>query len=276
MTPTNSLNQADIDYVKRLIAKAGALAPEIRGDIEIIEKSGPYDRVTTADFALSKFIVSLLHDRFTADKVISEEDTNHDTIAKTGRVWLVDPIDGTDNYIANDGQYSVMIGLVVDGKPVFGWVFAPVQSTIYFGGPGFGTWRQVLGEVASRFAELPLMQQEEHARIILGWRDRKNNPWLNDLPNVTFVKTGSIGLKVGKVLEGAADMFVHLSGKLKAWDTAGPVAMALGANLEVGSLESDELSFPEEGVVHESSVIIGRPGSLKWCRLHLGNSVRKK
>ena len=276
MTPTQSLNQADIDYVKRLIAKAGALAPELRADIEIIEKSGPYDRVTTADFALSKLIVNELNDRFAADKIISEEDTKHDTMAKTGRLWLVDPIDGTDNYIANDGQYSVMIGLVVDGKPVFGWVFAPVNSTIYFGGPGFGTWRQRSGEEASCFAELPFLQEDEHARLILGWRDRKNNPWLNDLPNATFVKTGSIGLKVGKVLEGEADMFVHLSGKLKTWDTAGPVAIALGASLEVGGMESDELRFPDEGVIHESSVIIGRPGSLKWCRLHLGNSVRSK
>ena len=111
---------------------------------------------------------------------------------------------------------------------------------------------------------------------MVGWRDRKNNPWIKDLPQATLVKTGSIGLKVAKVLEREADLFVHLSGKLKTWDTAGPVAIALGGNLEVGAMDADELSFPEEGVIHQSSVIIGRPGSLQWCRIHLGNSVRDK
>jgi 3'(2'), 5'-bisphosphate nucleotidase len=276
VAPAKIIDQEEINYVSSLITKAGVLAPQIRADIEIIEKSGPNDRVTTADLTLSKLIVSELHKRFSADKIISEEDTAHDTIAKKGRVWLVDPIDGTDNYIANDGQYSVMIGLVIDLKPVFGWVYAPARSTIYFGGPGFGTWRQHGNETATRFEDQAYLQLQEHARIMVGWRDRKNNPWIKDLPQATLVKTGSIGLKVAKVLEREADLFVHLSGKLKTWDTAGPVAIALGGNLEVGAMDADELSFPEEGVIHQSSVIIGRPGSLQWCRIHLGNSVRDK
>jgi 3'-phosphoadenosine 5'-phosphosulfate (PAPS) 3'-phosphatase len=83
-------------------------------------------------------------------------------------------------------------------------------------------------------------------------------------------------LKVTKVLEAEADLFVYLSAKMKTWDTAGPVALALGGMLEVGAMESDELCFPNEGVVHASSVIIGRPGSIQWCRVHLGNSVSEK
>lgn len=273
---TTILNQEDIDYVSSLITKAGALAPQIRGDIEIIEKSGPHDRVTTADIELSRMIVSELRHRFGDDSIVSEEDTGHDTITGKNRVWLIDPIDGTDNYIANDGQYSVMVGLVVDFKPVFGWVFAPANSTIYFGGPNYGAWRQASGEKPSRFAAQAYLDAKEHARILLGGRDRRNNPWIKELPQVTLVTTGSIGLKVAKVLEGQADLFVHLSGKLKTWDTAGPVAIALGGKLEVGGLEADELCFPERGVLHESTVVIGRPGSLEWCRIHLGNSMRSK
>jgi 3'(2'), 5'-bisphosphate nucleotidase len=199
----------------------------------------------------------------------------HDT-APNQRVWFIDPIDGTDNYIANDGQYSVMIGLVVDSTPVFGWVYAPTTSTAYFGGPKYGSWRKRGMEEASRFYPSLPLKPEEQVRLMLGWRDRKNHPWINNLPQVTLVKTGSIGLKVTKILDNEADLFVYLSGKLKIWDTAGPVAIALGGGLEVGTMESEGFHFPDEGFVHKTSVIIGRSGSIEWCRAHLGNSVSKQ
>jgi 3'(2'), 5'-bisphosphate nucleotidase len=88
-------------------------------------------------------------------------------------------------------------------------------------------------------------------------------------PKVVLVKTGSIGLKVAKVLEKEADIFIHLSGKLKTWDTAGPAAIALGANLDVGRLEQDGLPFDITNVKQECSVIMGRPGALEWSRTYL-------
>ena len=188
----------------------------------------------------------------------------------SGRVWMIDPIDGTDNYIIGDGQYCVMIGLLVDRAPVFGWVFQPDTSTLYFGGPGYGAWKQHALNPASRFDHLSSISQESSARVIMGYRDRTAHPWVKEHPKVVLVKAGSIGLKVAKVLEREADIFVHLSGKLKTWDTAGPAAIALGGGLDVGTLDSDVLSFPLlPEIRHGTSVIIGCPGSLAWSRTHL-------
>jgi 3'(2'), 5'-bisphosphate nucleotidase len=86
---------------------------------------------------------------------------------------------------------------------------------------------------------------------------------------VQVVKMGSIGLKVAKVLEGQADLYVHLAGRLKTWDTAGPIAIALGGNLEVGPMQGDAIVFPKDSVRLESSVIIGRPGCLSWSRTYI-------
>ena len=72
-----------------------------------------------------------------------------------------------------------------------------------------------------------------------------------------------------KILHGEADMFIHLSAKLKIWDTAGPAAIAKAAGLEVSRLEEDGLPFDLSHVQHNSSVIIGRPGSVAWCRKYL-------
>ncbi len=273
MSANYILNQEDIDYVSKLIVQAGQMAPDMRANIQICEKTGPYDRVTSADVALSKLIVQRLVERFPDDRIISEEDSVHEESSGDGRTWLIDPIDGTDNYITNDGQYSVMIGLLLDMKPVFGWVFAPTTSTIYFGGPDYGSWKQLYNKKPTRFSLSEPLVQGSSVRLMVGYRDRKNNPWIADLPGVTFVHTGSIGLKVAKVLDNEADLFIHLSGKLKSWDTAGPSAIALGGGLDVGGMNNDQLVFPSDGFMHKTSVIIGRPGALAWCRARLVDMI---
>jgi 3'(2'), 5'-bisphosphate nucleotidase len=244
----------------------------MREGVKIEEKSGPDDHVTAADCALSQLLMKSLGERFPNDKIVSEEEDAKEGL--TNRVWLIDPIDGTDNYIRNDGQWSVMIGLLVDLKPVFGWVFAPANMTNYFGGPVYGAWKQQFKSEPVRFEPLPRLDENADARVIMGYRDRKSHPWVTKHPKVTMVKTGSIGLKVAKVLEKDADIFVHLSAKLKTWDTAGPAAVALGGGLDCGSLDNDELIFPGQSVLHETTVIMGRPGSLAWTRKYFSPTMQ--
>ncbi len=269
VTKVDGLTHDDIVFVNELTQEAGILAASMREGVEIQEKTGPQDRVTAADFELSRLLVRALQNRFPNDTIVSEEDDVHSSSVNSSRVWLIDPIDGTDNYIKNDGQWSVMVGLVVDLKPIFGWVFAPANMTIYYGGPGYGAWKKQLNNDAIKFKPLAELDQDEPARVIMGYRDRTSHPWVKEHPKVVLVKGGSIGLKVAKVLEDSADIFVHLSGKLKTWDTAGPAAVALGNSLDVGTLEYDELAFPSDTVLHATSVVMGRPGSLAWSRKYL-------
>ncbi len=270
LTATHTLEDDDIRYVTELTQEAGRLAIEMRSGVSIREKTGPQDIVTAADLALSKLIVERLTSRFRHDLVVSEEDEVHEREGSARRVWLVDPIDGTDNYVANDGQYSVMIGLLEDCKPTYGWVYAPALKTMYYGGPGACAWKQAENGQPIAYRELkPPLNAEQKARVMMGFRDRKNNPWVITHPQVTLIKAGSIGIKVAKVLDNEADLFVHLSGKLKTWDTAGPAAIALGGFLEVGGMTADELIFPLPAVRQTTSVIIGRPGALAWSRRYL-------
>lgn len=266
---TSHLTEEDIEYVSQLAIKAGKRAAEMREGVFIQQKGDPHDKVTAADFELSRMIVEALSARFPDDMIISEEDEKHLSGTASDRAWLIDPIDGTENYISNDGQYAVMIGLIVETKPVFGWVYAPAFKTLYHGGPGFGAWRTKDGEQCTRIVPPTQIDEDAVARVIMGFRDRTSHPWVKEHPKVILVKTGSIGLKVAKVLENDADIFVHLSGKLKTWDTAGPAAIALGGNLDVGRLESDGLPFDLSNVRQECSVIMGRPGSLRWSRTYL-------
>ena len=241
----------------------------MREGVEIQQKTDIYDKVTAADFELSRLIVAALSNRFPSDLIISEEDKTHLKGDASDRAWLIDPIDGTENYISNDGQYAVMIGLIINNQPVFGWVYAPAFKALYFGGPGYGAWKSCNGETPKRIKAVDHMHVDATARVIMGFRDRNSHPWVKEHPKVVLVKTGSIGLKVAKVLDREADVFVHLSGKLKTWDTAGPAAVALGGQLDVGRLDGDGLPYDLSNVRQECSVIMGRPGALLWARKHL-------
>ena len=260
------LKDDEISFFLELIERAGRLAVSMRATVDIREKSGPNDQVTTADLELSRILVEEISRAYPHDTVVSEEDTERGEIPQTGRVWMIDPIDGTNNYIKNDGQYAVMIGLLVDMVPVFGFVYAPADRTAYYGGPGYGAWKRADGQEPIKFEPIKELTLNDKVRLMMGFRDRKRHPWIERLPQVQLIRTGSIGIKVAWVLEGRADLFVHMAGKLKTWDTAGPGAIALANGLDVGTIDIDELKFELPSILHETSVIIGRKGSLKWCR----------
>ncbi len=278
MASSRHLSSEDIESVSKLVEEAGELALAMRDGVDISHKASFDDKVTGADTALSILITTHLKQRFPDDCVVSEEDDQALHISRGAeplgtrtRVWMIDPIDGTQNYILDDGQYCVMIGLIVDLQPVFGWVYEPHTSTLYFGGPEYGAFKRKLGSQSDAITCLSDTKIDplSKARLLMGSRDRKKHSWIGELALVDLVKIGSIGLKVARILDGEADIFAHLSCKLKTWDTAGPAAIALGAGLEVGGLDCDHLLFPLPQVVHDTSIIMGLPGSLAWCRNHL-------
>ena len=263
------LSEDDIEFVRQLAVKAGQKAIEMRDQVEVKQKSGPDDPVTSADVALSKLIVEQLSQRFAQDLIISEEDRSHPDHIGSKRIWLIDPIDGTKNYISGNGQYSVMIGLLEDLKPVFGFVYEAEAHRCYFGGPEYGAFLSVNSERATKISGARKLDNQSNQRIIMGSRDRRRNPWIADIDGVEIVKTGSIGLKVARILEEKADILVHLSGRLKTWDTAAPAAIALGGNLEIGSFRGPQLDFPLPNLIHKDEVIMGRIGCLSWCKTKL-------
>ncbi len=266
------LNHDDINYICDLVKEAGNLACQMRANVKIYEKTGPFDCVTEADNAISKLIVDRLAKRFYNDKIISEEEANFTGNESSNRTWLVDPIDGTQNYIDNDGQYAVMIGLIQNLKPVFGFVHAPATGITYYGGPDFSLVCLNANQEIIKLEPVLSLSANKQIRVIMGYRDRKKYPWIKELPNVSLIKSGSIGIKIVKIIENDADLYVHFDAKLKTWDTAGPIAIALAAGLDVGSLDKQVIVFPQTGSIHKTTIVIGKPGALDWSSQFLVKS----
>ncbi len=128
------LTKAARDAVENLARTAGALA--IRHFATVanlpVTMKGHLDLVTEADQAVEKHIVEGLRHLFPNDGVLGEEGAR--TNAQNGRLWVVDPIDGTANFVRGNDQWAVSIGLFADGRPQFGVLYIPVKDQLFRGG----------------------------------------------------------------------------------------------------------------------------------------------
>ncbi|MDD3443963.1 MAG: 3'(2'),5'-bisphosphate nucleotidase CysQ [Zavarzinia sp.] len=229
-----------------LARDAGAEIMKIyESDFDVREK-GENDPVTDADVAAEAVILAGLAKLSPEIPVIAEE------LAAAGKLppgnpaawssfWLVDPLDGTKEFIKKNGEFTVNIALIEDGIPVLGVVYVPAKGTTY-AGHGMGTAtvrRQGLPPQSIKVRPVPpsgltVVASRSH-------RDKETDDYLADLPVDQIISAGS-SLKFCLVAEGQADLYPRL-GPTMEWDTAAGHAVVLSAGGTVSTFEGAALSY---------------------------------
>ena len=136
----------ELDAAMRLARDAGAI---IRAFYEVpptVRWKDPTEPVTEADRAANVFLVKQLAQLFPEDGILAEESKDDLSRLRRRHVWIVDPLDGTAEFIAHNGEFVVMIGLVVDGEPVVGVVYQPINDVLYGAARGSGAFVEEFGE----------------------------------------------------------------------------------------------------------------------------------
>ena len=233
---------------------------------EIFEK-GCEDYVTTVDQALDRFLAAAFAQNFPADGVITEENQGSATAFGDNhhRLWFIDPIDGTEDFINRGVHYSIMIGLLQNHQPQAGWVYAPAQGRLYWGGADWGLFQQDDGGNSLPLEPNP-QALGDSATLMLGDRDqRRFGVTIGErLPGLNFDAIGSFGLKVLEVIKGQAGLYVYLNGRVKLWDTTGPLALAQAAGLVCCDLDGQPIRFDANSIypqslIHRQPIIVGWP-----------------
>jgi 3'(2'), 5'-bisphosphate nucleotidase len=209
--------------------EAGYIALELRNGSSSIKADG--SPVTAADHACSEHITSALENMQIAP-VISEESERHDPIGET--FWLIDPLDGTKEFLKESGEFTVNIALIDRSSPVIGVVHAPALAATYYAATGIGAFRQRGDEevpirVGSAGTPLRLAVSRDHMT-------RAELALVQRLENVEVTPMGS-SLKFCLVAEGRADVYVR-HGQTREWDTAAAqcvVESAGGAVLDLST-----------------------------------------
>ena len=134
-----------MDEIKRIARAAGAILLHHYAHPTAVEWKAPGDPVTQADRAASALIVDELRRLFPDDGILSEEIPDDSIRLGRQRVWMIDPMDGTREFIAQRDEFAVMIGLVDLGVPVLGVVFQPTADKLYYAAAGTGTFMDQRG-----------------------------------------------------------------------------------------------------------------------------------
>ena len=180
--------------------------------------------VTIADREASRIIVDGLIAAFPNDAVLSEEEKDDLKLRLSKRrVWIIDPIDGTAGFVKHDGDFCVQIGLAEDGLPVLGVVYIPAYDLLTYAVKGSGSYLVTTGSEPKRmqtvccreFTDMVLAVSRNHLssrmdRIIEHFRFTR------------IVRRGSVGLKVGLIVDRTCDLYIHPSPRTKLWDTCAP------------------------------------------------------
>lgn len=203
-------------------AGAAVMARYQRSDLDIQSK-GAEGPVTEADRAAHRLITSELAAAFPDDAILSEEGADDPRRLTGGAAWIIDPLDGTADFIAANGEFSVLIGYVVAGEPVIGVVYQPVGDALYYAVKGKGAFAEIEGRppVKLRVTDTKVPEQMT-AAVSRNHRGKTVNAVLEDIKPAREIPCGSVGLKITKLVQGEADLYFHPSNMTKLWDTAAP------------------------------------------------------
>ncbi|WP_404418478.1 3'(2'),5'-bisphosphate nucleotidase CysQ [Marinospirillum sp.] len=233
--------------IEQLARKAGQVIMAIYArDFSIAEK-GDKSPLTEADSAAHHLIVQGLEALDTGIPIFSEEDLQGFSGADDeGRYWLVDPLDGTKEFIKRNGEFTVNIALIEKGVPVLGVVDAPALQKAYSAAQGLGASKLTYDDQGQETSRQPIQacQQKPRQWRVVGSRSHTSEAmqdWLQRLDDYTMLPMGS-SLKLCLVAEGEADVYPRL-GPTCLWDTGAAHAVVLEAGGQVTTLEGQPLDY---------------------------------
>jgi 3'(2'), 5'-bisphosphate nucleotidase len=233
-----------------LCRRAGeAILPFWRNGVEVTAKSDD-SPVTAADLAAHHVLIAGLKSLAPDIHILSEEDANIPLSERStwDRWWLVDPLDGTKEFIAGSEEFTVNVALIEHGRVVFGVVSMPTNERCYFGGEGLGAWRS---DDARHVASISVRTQPPAGESFTVVASRRHSSpeqekLLGGLSSVVgALQLTSIGssLKFCLVAEGAADCYPRLA-PTSQWDTAAAQGVLEGAGGVVLDLAGDAFTYP--------------------------------
>jgi 3'(2'), 5'-bisphosphate nucleotidase len=234
--PTGSRKEIDLtarlahelDVAADLALQAGkAIMAYYQGDV-VVEYKDKKEPVTIADREADRLIRRGLRDAFPDDGLLSEEAEDDLERLSKERVWIVDPLDGTTEFIDKTGEFMVQIALTLAGQPVLGVLYQPVGDILYSAAQGQGAFAVRDG----RRTRLHVSQQDDPSQMCLV-ASRSHYAGFVEAARLklgidSVQRLGSVGLKVGQLCQGICDLYLAAR-VCKEWDLCAPHAVLLEA-----------------------------------------------
>jgi len=252
-----------MDQLNRIARTAGEKILAIYDtDFNVTEKADN-SPLTAADLASHHIIVDALAQLTPDIPVLSEESATLPFSTRSGwtRYWLIDPLDGTKEFVKRNGEFTVNIALIDQHEPVLGIVYCPVKRILYSAGKGLGAFKH------SAEGTHPIQAQQQRANPlrIVGSRSHGGEQLAhacNALAPYELITMGS-SLKICLVAEGAADIYPRL-GPTSEWDTAAAHAIVLEAKGALTQTDQSALRYNTKDSLLNPYFLVYGDNSVSW------------
>jgi myo-inositol-1(or 4)-monophosphatase len=228
---------AEIDALREVTAAGASVAHEgFRGQLEVDQKGGETDLVTHIDRAAQTAVIEAITSRFDEPQIVAEEGMLPKRLPAKGTAWVVDPIDGTHNFIRGRRLFATAVGLVKDGEPLAGTSAFPAMGDVYHT-DGSTVWRNAEAVYVSPVRN----PREAIIAPLLWWEHDERDRYAAVCEAIVrrFADLRRIGAAQGvlaQIAEGAIDGAIATT-RGHPWDTVGGVAMVRAAGGQVTDLD---------------------------------------
>lgn len=246
---TNALSE-ETNFAITAAREAAQIVLAVYGRNFDVDHKAQNEPVTQADRRANAFLVQRFSHAYPNDGIVAEESLpTDDALAEqvsAERVWFIDPLDGTKEFIARNGEFSVMIGLAVRGRPVLGVVAMPVSGVVAVGCVGHGAWL-ITPDGTSTPLRVSDQSRLDACTVIIS-RSHMSEPLRRVVEAVhpaSQVRCGSVGVKATRIAERQADVYVnvHQPGGAKLWDGCAPEAIVVAAGGRTTDLSGSLIDY---------------------------------
>jgi 3'(2'), 5'-bisphosphate nucleotidase len=245
----------ELEFAERVAREAATIVNTFYiGSSEVRYKSDD-EPVTEADRSANQHILARIQAQFPQDGILAEESKDDLVRLEKERVWIVDPLDGTKEFIARNGEFSIMIGLAIAGAPVLGVVMQPATGLLYSGARNLGA---TLLENDERISLAVSDVAQVNQMILVSSRSHRQQ-MVDRMRKVLRINServsGSVGLKVGLIIRRLADLYIHPSPGCKEWDLCAPLALLEASGGRMTDCWGNPLRFNKRDVRAHNGLI---------------------
>lgn len=243
----------ELDLAIEAAIRAGRVIMKIyQGTFEVSVKADD-SPITEADLESNKVIKeTLMH---AGHALLSEEDVDDPRRVSEDTVWIVDPLDGTSDFVDRTGEFTVMIALVRNGVPILGVIGWPAEEVLFVAQKGHGAfkyaegmWKRMSVTMVSEISKCRVVGSRHHL-------SPKEKAFIKSLGVNCFASVGS-SLKVARIGSGLAEMYITTTNKMKEWDTAASHCIISEAGGRMTDVSGNDITYNNTDVRHQNGILV--------------------
>jgi 3'(2'), 5'-bisphosphate nucleotidase len=209
--------------------------------------------VTDADLESNKIINKILSN--TKYSILSEEDVDDQSRLSKDMIWIVDPLDGTSDFIDKTGEFTIMIALIQNKKPILGVIAWPTEKTLFVAQKNCGAFRYS----NDKWDKISVTKIENLSKCrTIGSRHHLSDKEKEFIKKIGIKDFSSIGssLKVGKISSGEAEVYITTTNKMKEWDTAASYCIITEAGGKMTDMLGNQITYNNKNVYHQNGILV--------------------